>query len=155
MKRRQKIVYCQDYRRKKNDYKKKFDFLGFTFKPQSTASNKGGMFLGYGCSISQSAQTRIVTGWKKQNFHQQSTLTIQDIATRINPQMRGVIRYYGKYKIWELQRLMRHFHYRLAKWVLNKYKGLNGSLKKAHQWVEDIRVNYPTMFYHWTIFKHI
>lgn len=150
-----KIVYCQDYRRKKNDYKKKFDFLGFTFKPQSTASNKGGMFLGYGCSISQSAQTRIVTGWKKQNFHQQSTLTIQDIATRINPQMRGVICYYGKYKIWELQRLMRHFHYRLAKWVLNKYKGLNGSLKKAHQWVEDIRVNYPTMFYHWTIFKHI
>ncbi len=149
-----KIVYCQDYRRKKNDYKKKFDFLGFTFKPQSTFSNRGCMFLGYGCSISQSAQTRIVTGWKKQNFHNQSVLTIQEIATRINPQMRGVIRYYGRYKMWALQKLIRHFHYRLAKWVLNKYKGLKGSLKKAHQWIEEIRVSYPTMFYHWTIFKH-
>jgi RNA-directed DNA polymerase len=149
-----KIVYCQDYRRKKKDYKKKFDFLGFTFKPQSTSSQRGGMFLGYGCSISQSSQTRIVTGWKQQNFHRQSTLTLQEIATRINPQMRGIIRYYGKYKMWELQRLVRHFHYRLAKWVLNKYKSLNGSLKKAHQWIEEIRVSYPTTFYHWTIFKH-
>ena len=68
--------------------------------------------------------------------------------------MRGIIRYYGKYKMWELRRLVRHFHYRLAKWVLNKYKGLNGSLKKAHQWIEEIRVSYPTTFYHWTIFKH-
>ena len=151
-----KIVYCKDYRRKeKKDYKKKFDFLGFTFKPQSTTSNRGGMFLGYDCSISQSAQTRIVTGWKKQNFHRQSTLTIQDIATQINPQMRGIIRYYGQYKMWELQKLMRRFHYRLAKWVLNKYKGLKGSLKKAYKWIKEIKVSYPTMFYHWTLFKQV
>ena len=31
-----KLVYCQDYRRKtRKDYAKKFDFLGFTFKPQT------------------------------------------------------------------------------------------------------------------------
>ena len=61
----------------------------------------------------------------------------------------------GRLRERGLQRLMRHFHYRLAKWVLNKYKDLKGSLKKAHQWIEEIRVSYPTMFYHWTIFKHI
>jgi hypothetical protein len=150
-----KIVYCQDYRREKKNYKKKFDFLGFTFKPQSTLSQRGGMFLGYGCSISQTSQTRIVTGWKQQKFHIQSTLTIQEIAAKINPQMRGVIRYYGRYKWWELQKLIRHFHYRLAKWVLNKYKSLKGSLGKAYKWIKEIRVSYPTMFYHWTLFKHI
>lgn len=151
-----KLVYCQNYRRKeKKDYKKKFDFLGFTFKPQSTASKRGGMFLGYDCAISQTAQTRIVTGWKKQNFHRQSLQTIQEIATEINPQMIGIIRYYGKYKMWELQKLIRRFHFRLVKWVLNKYKRFKGSYSKAYKWLKEIKVSYPTMFYHWTIFKSI
>jgi RNA-directed DNA polymerase len=151
-----KLVYCQDYRRKtRKDYVKKFDFLGYTFKPQSTSSARGGMFLGYDCAISQTAQTRIVTDWKKQNFHRQSTLTIQEIATEINPQMIGIIRYYGKYKKWALQKLIRHFHYRLAKWVLNKYKDLKGSYGKAYEWIRSIKASYPTMFYHWTIFKSI
>lgn len=151
-----KIVYCQDCRRKeKKDYKKKFDFLGFTFKPQTVGFKSRRLSLEYDCSISQTAKTRIVTGWRKNNFHRQSALTIQDIATRINPQMRGIIRYYGKYKRWALNKLMRHFHFRLAKWVLNKYKGLKGSYEKAYNWIREIKVSYPTMFYHWTIFKSI
>ncbi|MCZ8285636.1 MAG: reverse transcriptase domain-containing protein, partial [Bacteroidia bacterium] len=149
-----KIVYCQDYRRKqRKDYRKKFDFLGFTFKPQSTASKSGSMFLGYDCAISQTAQTRIVKGWKEMNLHRQSPLTIQEIAAEINPQITGVIRYYGKYKIWALQKLVRRFHFRLAKWVLNKYKRLKGSYSKAFNWIKEIKSSYPTMFYHWTIFK--
>ena len=150
-----KLVYCQDYRREKKDYRKKFDFLGFTFKPQSTASNRGGMFLGYDCSISQAAQTRIVTGWKKLNLHRQSALTLQEIATMTNPQMRGIIRYYGKYKEWALQKLIRHFHFRLAKWVLKKYKRLQGRYSRAYKWIKEIKVSYPTMFYHWTIFNNV
>jgi len=151
-----KLVYCQDYRRRKRkDYKKKFDFLGFTFKPQSTTSKRGGMFLGFDCAISQTAQTRIVAGWKKKNFHRQSALTIQEIATEVNPQMIGIIRYYGKYKKWALQKLIRRFHFRLAKWVLNKYKRLKGSYNKAYKWLKEIKVSYPNMFYHWTLFKSI
>ena len=111
------------------------------------------MFLGYDCSISQASTTRIITGWRRNNFHQQGQITIQEIANRINPQMRGIIRYYGKYKSWALYKLLRHFHFRLAKWVLNKYKGFKGSYRKAYEWIREIRVSYPTMFYHWTIFK--
>jgi len=151
-----KIVYCQDYRRKqRKDYKKKFDFLGFTFKPQAQLSKLGGMFLGYGCEISQAAQTNIVERWKNENFHLRSTLTIQEIATKINPQMIGIIRYYGKFRKWALQKLMRCFHFRLAKWVLKKYKGLKGSFPRAYKWIKEIQISYPTMFYHWTIFNSI
>ena len=112
------------------------------------------MFLGYDCAISQKAQTRIVEGWKKLNFHRQSTLTIQDIAAMINPQMIGVIRYYGKFKKWALQKMLRRFRQRLAKWVLNKYKQFKGSYSRAYKWIDEIKSRYPTMFYHWTIFKH-
>ena len=150
-----KIVYCQNYRRTKKNYGKKFDFLGFTFKPKSIASKTGGMFLGYGCAISQKAQTRIVTGWKQENWNKRSNVTIQAIANKVNPQMRGIIRYYGKFKLWELQRLMRHFEYHLVKWVLNKYKRFKGSETKAYQWLKELKRCYPTMFYYWTIFKHV
>jgi len=151
-----KIVYCQDYRRKeRKDYRKKFDFLGFTFKPISVASKNGGLFLGYNCSISQSSQTRINTKWKDLKLRRQSTIIIQDIATKINPQMIGIIRYYGKYKVWSLQKLIRQFHFHLAKWVLNKYKGLQGSYNKAYKWLAEIKESYPNMFYHWTLFKTI
>ena len=153
-----KLVYCQDYRRvKKKSFGKKFDFLGFTFKPCSVASERSGgsMFLGYGCAISQSSQTRIIQGWAKQNWHRRSTLTIQEIATQVNPQMRGVIRYYGKFKLWELRRLMWHFEFRLVKWVLNKYKKFKNSYTKAYQLIKALKRSYPTMFYYWTIFKHV
>ena len=147
-------MYCRNNRRiRENGYSKKFDFLEFTFKPQPKLSQRGRMYLGYDCAISQSAQTRIVTGWKELNLHRQSTLSIQEIATKINPQMNGIIRYYGKYSIRELQKLIKHFHFRLAKWVLNKYKGLKGSYTRAYRWLNKIRISYPTMFYHWLIFK--
>jgi group II intron reverse transcriptase/maturase len=150
-----KMVYCRDYRREQQDYGKKFDFLGFTFKPRTLPSKRGGLFVGYGCAISQKAQTRITEEWKQLKLHRRSDLTIQDIAKEVNPQMRGVIQYYGKFKLWELQRLMRHFEFRLAKWVLNKYKGLKGSYSEAYKWIKYLKRSYPGMFYYWTIFKHV
>lgn len=151
-----KIVYCKDYRRGKKDYGKKFDFLGFSFKPNSVASKKNGsMFLGYGCSISQAAQTRIVSGWKQENWHRRSTLSIQDIANQVNPQMVGIIRYYGKFKLYKLQPLMRHFEFHLCKWILNKYSRFKNSYTAAYNWIKELKRCYPTMFYYWTIFKHV
>jgi len=147
-----KMVYCRDYRRVQQDYGKKFDFLGFTFKPRTLPSKRGGLFVGYGCAISQKAQTRVIQVWKELNLHRRSDLTIQDIANEVNPQMRGVIKYYGKYKLWELQRLMRHFEFRLAKWVLNRYRKFKGSYEKAYGWINEMKVSYPGMFYHWTLF---
>src|SRR3984885_2695675 len=151
-----KMVYCQDYRRpKKKDYGKKFDFLGFTFKPRTVASKRGGSFVGYGCAISQKAQTRIVEGWKQLNLHRRSDLTIQDIANQVNSQMRGVIKYYGKFKLRDLQRLMWRFEFRLAKWALNKYASFKSSYSEAFNWIKDLKRSYPGMFYYWTLFKHV
>ena len=150
------MVYCQDYRRvKKKSFGKKFDFLGFTFKPSSARGGGGRMFLSYGCVISQSSQTRIIERWKEQNWHRRSTLTLQDIANLVNEQMRGIIRYYGKFKIWQLQSLMWHFEQHLVKWVLNKYRRFRNSYKKAHCWLKALKQSYPAMFYYWTVFKHV
>lgn len=142
-----KIVYCKNYRNKeKNNYKKKFDFLGFTFKPVTMAFKLGGLYLGYDCAISQNAQTRIASGWKQQKIHKLTILSIQQIAIKINPQMIGVIRYYGKIKMWSLRGLIKQLHFRLAKWTLNKYKRFKGSYSKVYQWIDMVRASYPNMF---------
>jgi RNA-directed DNA polymerase len=81
------IVYCKDYRKKeKKEYKNKFDFLGFSFKPTIYRSKRerGGMFLGYGCNMSQKSISRIVEGWRKENWHRQSDLNIYDIVSSRN-----------------------------------------------------------------------
>ena len=151
-----KIVYCRNYYRKKQaGYANKFDFLGYTFKPQTLASKKGGLFLGFGCTISQKSHRRIVEKWKQQKWHRQTHLQIQDIATALNPQIRGIINYYGKYKISALRRTFRCLQFRLCKWVLNKYKALRNYYKNGYNWLKEIKTSYPNLFYHWQIFASI
>jgi len=98
-----------------------------------------------------------VVTWTQQSWWgtDRSTLSIQEIAGQVSPQMRGVIRYYGKFKLWALQRLMWHFEFRLVKWVLNKYKKFKNSYTKAYQWIKELNNSYPTMFYYWTVFNHV
>lgn len=152
------VVYCKDYRRKeKKGYRNKFDFLGFSFQPRMYRSNRkeGSVFLGYGCEMSQKAITRIVKDWKEKNWHRQSTLNIQEIALRINAQMRGLINYFGTINSKGLHKLVRSLHFRLAKWAMNKYKRFRGKYGKAFDWLREIKASYPTMSYHWTIYNWI
>lgn len=151
-----KIVYCQAYNRaRQKNYPKKFDFLGFTFKPRTKATKEGRLFLGFDCEISQKSQTRITQKWLDLKFHKQSAINLQDIAEKLRLQTIGVARYYGYFKVWTLQKLFRNLENRLAKWVRNKYKSIKGSYAKAHRWLKEIRSHYPTLFYHWQLFKTI
>lgn len=146
-----KIVYCQDYRREKKHYSKKFDFLGFRFQPRPSKSKRGGLFLGYDCAISPASRKRIATKWKELNFHRWTTADLQHIANKTNPILRGIIRYYGRFKRWELDKVFRQFHFRLAKFVLNKYKRFGRSFNSAYEWLRSICKSYPNLFYHWSL----
>lgn len=147
-----RITYCQDYRRaKRNDYPKRFDFLGFSFKPMTKKSKRGGLFLGFDCEISMKSRTRIIDEWKSMDFHRQTTQNIQAIAKTLNPKIRGIIQYYAKFNIWAVEKLFRHLDCRIAKWVKNKYKSHN-SYQKAYDWLGSIKASHPTMLYHWQLF---
>lgn len=148
-----KIVYCQDYRREKKHYRKKFDFLGFSFQPRSIKSNRqeGGMFVGYDCAISSSSRKRITEEIKRTSFHKWSDVPIEELAKKFNSKLRGWLNYYGKYKRHEMNRVFRVFHFRLMKWVLNRYKSLKGSRVRAYQWIRALRKERPNTFYHWSV----
>lgn len=149
-----KITYCQDYRReKRKNYPKKFDFLGYTFKPMSKKSNRNtGVFLGFDCEMSMKSRTRIIEQWKALDFQRSSTINLQDIATMLNTKTKGIINYFGKYNIRTLEKLFRTLYFRIAKWVKNKFKKLR-SYQKAFDWLRDIKSSYPNLFVHWSISK--
>lgn len=125
------IVYCQDYRREKKHYRKKFDFLGFSFKPLSKPSNRGGVFLGYGLVMSRKSMSRVTRTWKELSFHTWTRCDLQELAIRFNPMIRGIINYYGRYSRKELEIVFRNFHFRITKWMINKYKRFKNSYRKA------------------------
>ena len=153
-----KIVYCKDYRRKeKKGYGNKFDFLGFSFQPRIYRSKreKGSLFLGYGCEMSQKVITKVVDEWRQRKWHRQSDLSLQAIAIRINTQMRGLINYFGGINSIGLHKLIRQLHFRIAKWAMNKYKRFRGHYGKAYKWLKEIKTSYPNMFYHWTVYNWI
>ncbi|MBK9271628.1 MAG: group II intron reverse transcriptase/maturase [Saprospiraceae bacterium] len=149
-----KITYCMDYRRpRRRDYAVKFDFLGHTYKPMSKKSKRdSGVFLGYDCCMSMKSRKRIIHTWKQMNFQRESTWTLQDLAQLLNTQTRGLMNYFGKMETRSLVKVFIYLDYRIAKWVKNKFKKLR-SYQKAFDWLREVRLNYPTLFAHWSISK--
>ncbi len=144
-----KLVYCKDHKRTGNFELVKFDFLGFTFKPRSSKTKDGHLFLGFDLAISVKSGKRILETLRKTNFHRWTSATIESIAAELNPQLQGWINYYGKFRPSAMSFIFRCLHRRLIKWVMNRYKSLRNKLKKAHQFLYKIQKSKPTLFASW------
>ena len=145
------IVYCKDYRRKETGKKVKFDFLGFSFHPESKRSKNKGMYLGYDCTVSIKKYSEIVAIFKNMRLQRWTEATLQDIANELNPKIRGWMQYYEKFRPRSLKKVFRNLHNRLVKWVLNKHKRFKGSRKEGFRYLRKIRNQYSYLFYHWSI----
>ena len=146
------IVYCKDYRRKLKHKKLKFDFLGFSFQPASKMSKvNGGMFLGYDCEISKKSYSKIVKQLRDMKFHRWSNVTLQEIARKLNPKIRGWLNYYDKFRYRTLTSVFHRLHNRLIKWVINRFKRFRRGRRGAVKYLKEIHKAYPTLFYHWEI----
>lgn len=144
-----KIVHCTDYRRNKvEDDGVGFTFLGFDFKPRVAKSKRGGWFLGYGAAIGKSAQSRITAVVKESGLVRWTNATIESIAERWNPRIRGWINYYGRFGRKELYKVYDMFNMRLARWIGNKYKitGKRACIKR----LKIMQQEHKRLFAHWS-----
>jgi len=145
-----KIVYCKDYRRCEKFDTVSFDFLGFMFKPMSLKSKReNSLFLGFGMTISKDSRKKIVSNINQTKLHRWTTATIEDIATLLNPRIRGWVNYYGRFCYRGLSQTLRRLHRRIAKWLLNKYKRLGWSFRRAFVMLRQIKQVKPNLFAHW------
>jgi len=147
-----KIVYCKDFKRQQKYKKVKFDFLGYTFQPRTSKSKKTGkLFLGFDCAISIQSRSRIFEQIRKMEIPRMRCDSITGIAHHLNPKLRGWIRYFGKYRGYSLSKVFYILRIKLVRWARYRYKRYRNNLTKAYKWLDRVREQYPSLFYHWFI----
>ena len=128
-----------------------FEFLGYEFRPRFVKGTAGKIFLGFVPAISPKAAKsirRTMRGW---SLHRRSDLSLNDIARRINPVIRGWIDYYGSYYRSALYPVFRFLNAYLSRWVMMKYKGYRKHRKLSREWIRRVECRQATLFAHWTM----
>lgn len=114
-------------------------------------SQKGEYFTGFNPAISNTSLKKISTIIRSWDVNQWSgwSLSLKDIAEKINPVIRGWINYYGKFYPTVLRKHLRYVDLRLASWVRTKFKRFRRHKTKSIYWLGAIARQEPTLFAHW------
>ncbi len=145
-----RIVYC-GVGQIKEDVQRSFNFLGYTFRPRRAYSKGGKLFTGFLPAISNQAKCgirRTIKGWR---LHRCITDTMETLAKRVNPCLRGWINYYGKYYRSEIGRPLLQVDHYLIRWIRSKYRRSTGTLgmRQALDHLGRVRRHQPHLFEHW------
>ena len=144
-----KTVYCKDSFRKGNYPDKKFDFLGYTFRPRRSKDRYGRFFVSFLPAVSDEAAKSMrgkIRGWR---MHRMTDKSIEDLACMFNPVIRGWINYYSQFYKSALYPILKQLNHALQRWAYRKYKKLHGRKRKALQLLQRIAKQVPHMFAHW------
>ena len=147
-----RIVYCKDRNRRRRDCADtSFTFLGYTFRARQAPARQGGgaMFSAFLPAVSKDALKRMSEEVRSWRIHLRSGTELEDIASWVNPVIRGWMAYYGRF-------------YRTAlKQPAPAHQHLPGALGQAEvqaaqdiqesaQVVEGLTARQPRLFAHWT-----
>jgi len=145
-----KIVYCKDARRTGTHEHTRFTFLGYEFRQRYVKSGKTGhLFAGFTAAVSPAALTAMRQKARRLNYRNRTDLSLQDIASKLNPLLRGWIAYYGRFQPSALHPLFGHLDKSLVAWAMRKYKRLRGSKTRAELFMKEITWKCPQLFVHW------
>jgi RNA-directed DNA polymerase len=143
-----RIVYCKDYRRREEHAAVQFGFLGYSFQPRLIQStrNTGTTFLSFTPEISKDNQSHIRSTIREVVNWRNTTQELADIATILNPRLRGWIHYFGKYGKRRIRLIMLYLDSKLLKWMKRRHKC--GQKTAGAILAKHVRTN-PYLFYHW------
>jgi RNA-directed DNA polymerase len=145
-----KIVYCRDGSRKGRYSTTMFDFLGYTFRARVVKNRKRNtLFVNFTPAVSSKAVTAMRQTTRRWNFRNRSDLSLQDIARRYNPLLRGWLSYYGRFSPSAMYPVLRHFNMTLVAWAMRKFRRLKGHKTRACIFMEGIAKRQPQLFVHW------
>ena len=140
------IVFCKDCKRRQEQDKVSFDFLGYTFRPRICNTKQGWQLLYVPC-MSRKAKVSVVENIKKLTLHKYKG-TIQQIADLLNPRIRGWMNYYCRWSKWTTTWIWRVINLKLIKW-LKWNRRFNK--KRAVHWLKSVYKTNPKLFAHWSL----
>jgi RNA-directed DNA polymerase len=145
-----RIVFCKDGRRRYADCAHtSFTFLGYTFRARNAPTRDGtSMFTGFLPAVSKDALKRMSEEVRSWRIHLRTATELKDLASWINPVVRGWMTYYGRYYRTALDGLLRRINAYLMRWAQRKYKRLR-PFRKARRWWHGLTARQPGMLAHW------
>jgi RNA-directed DNA polymerase len=147
-----KIVYCKDGRRTGTHEHTKFTFLGYEFRGRYVKAGKtGNLFTGFTAAVSPAALTAMRQKARRLNYRNRTDLSLQDIASKLNPILRGWIAYYGRFQPSALGPLYRYINKSLVAWARRKYKRFRTSKTRAGTFLQKVSRKCPQLFAHWKL----
>lgn len=146
-----KVVYCQDWERKREYANTSFDFLGYTFRARLMRTKSGKYFVSFNPGGSNRAKRRLMEKMRKMEIHRKTRNDLKELAKMMNPITRGWINYFNKYNKTVIYSIRYRIDNILVSWAVNKYKSFNRSRRKAYHWLMVIAKREPGLFAHWQI----
>ena len=147
-----KIVYCKDKNRRGTYPNVIFDFLGYCFRPRLVRRLRDNtLFCGFNPAVSSSAMKAMRSAIRDLNLRHQTQLSLEEIARRLNPLLRGWIAYYGRYAPSALGPLLRYVNQTLVAWAMRKFKRFKAHKLQASQFLQRLAVARKALFVHWAI----
>ena len=129
-----------------------FDFLGFTFQPRIAKARNGGLFVSFAPSVSRKAAKALRERARRQwRLPSRTTMTLHEIASMVNPVLKGWIRYFCRFRPSALVSALRNLNLNLRTWVMRKFKRFRGRPHAAMAWLRRIALAEPHLFAHWEI----
>lgn len=141
-----RIVYCKDSNRRGNHPDVQFDFLGFTFRQRQARGRDGRKFGSFIPAMSDRARKEkkeIIREWQLQR---RTDLSIKELASLCNAQLRGWCNYYGMFYPSKLKHLLVPINWKITKWVKKKYRK---GTREALRWLKAVIEREPKLFAHW------
>ncbi|MEV5010814.1 reverse transcriptase domain-containing protein [Streptomyces sp. NPDC056159] len=145
-----RIVYCKDARRRGSHEHEAFTFLGYTFRARKSRDRQGVQFLSFTPAVSKEALKKMGREVRSWRLHTRSDLSFVQLARRINPVVAGWVNYYGRFRPWEMNPVLRRINAYLVRWIRWKYERL-APKRKAIAKFQEIVTRYPRMFAHWRV----
>jgi hypothetical protein len=147
-----KVVYCKDGKRKGKYPNVKFDFLGYCFRPRLVRRFRdNSLFGGFNPAVSPSAMKAMRQAIRDLNIRCQTQLSLQAIAQKLNPLLRGWIAYYGRYAPSALYPVLRYVNQTLVAWAMRKFKRFKDHKIRASQFLQRLAAERRDLFAHWDI----
>ena len=145
-----RVVYCKDSNRRGTHEHVSFTFCGYTFRPRKAVNKKLGVaFTSFHPAVSPgklSEISRRVTSWQ---LHRRVSLTLNDLASKVNPVIRGWLAYYTAFYPSAVTPLCYRIDSHLVRWARRKYKRLRIGNRKARTWLQGVHSREPELFAHW------
>ena len=145
-----KIVYCKDGLRREDSEHTKFKFLGFEFRPRLVRNNTTGQFfVGFTPAVSPEAKQTMRRDIDDWGLTSQTTLSLTEVAEKINPVVRGWLDYYGAYCRSAMGQILHQVDVVLTSWAMKKYRWLHRRRVESFRWLGRVRRASPGLFAHW------